>query len=417
MNCWISGCSALPSATNEFYHRRRQTKRPSFSSLPPTLLSTTSADLGTAQPFQYNPSATEDVDMAPLDACDGVLAAPPPPPPPTLPSQYQLATDAIALIPHQTAPSPPPINPFVHRRRTMPDKSDTAPIHHSQPRPAGPTLSPSERSSYITAATSRSFLTVLFPGKTHSLPDPSPVQARPLAAPIRLRDDRRSHSSHRLSQPKFHILPTYSFNLAISFGPSSSSGYQPPPPPVYFPMNQSSNPLHSHSPSDSPITPPPSLPVSYVNEPLHWTDRHLTVLRELGLDPPPFSPSKAEWLEQFILSSHWLHTSMPSRSPDEAYADAWIDYQNPPSRLEEFYYSYPHFSIFQGLAELSSVDNVWPKPSRRILAALLAAESELSEGLKYEYESFMHFHAREVLLIQAVAGYSELIDDVMDNRY
>src|SRR5882672_218022 len=107
----------------------------------------------------------------------------------------------------------------------MLDKSDTAPIHHSQQRPAGPTLSPLERSSYIMAATSRSFLTVLFPGKTHSLPDPLPVQARPLAAPIRLWDDRRSHSSHCLSQPMFNILSTYSFNLAISFGPLLSSGY------------------------------------------------------------------------------------------------------------------------------------------------------------------------------------------------
>ena len=264
----------------------------------------------------------------------------------------------------------------------MPDNSDTTPIHHSQQRPASPTLSPSESSSYITAATSRSFLTVLFPGKTHSLPDPSPVQARPLATPIQLRDDRCSHSSHRLSQPMLHILSTYSFNLAISFGPLSSSGYHPPPLLIYFPMNQSSNPLHSHSPSNSPINPPSSLPVSYVNKPLHWTDRHLNILQELGLDPLPFSPSKAEWLEQFILSSHWLHTSMPSRSPDEAYADAWIDYQNPPSRLEEFYYSYPHFSIFQGLAELSSVDNIWPKPSRCILAVYFSANASFRYDIK-----------------------------------
>jgi hypothetical protein len=182
-------------------------------------------------------------------------------------------------------------------------------------------------------------------------------------------------------------------------------------------MHQSSNPLNSHSLSNSPINPLPSLPASYVNELLHWMDRHLTILRELGLDPPPLSQSKAEWLQQFILSSHWLHTSVPSQSSNKAYADAWIDYQNPPSRLEEFYYSYPQFSIFQGLAKLSSVDNIWPKPSRHILATLLATESELSKGLESEYESFMHFHAQEVLLIQAVVGYSELIDDVMDHHY
>jgi len=112
---------------------------------------------------------------------------------------------------------------------------------------------------------------------------------------------------------------------------------------------------------------------------------------------------------------------MPFRSPDEAYADAWIDFQKPPSRLEDFYYSYPAFSIFQGLADLSSVNNTWPNPSpnpsRRILATLVAAESELSTGLESEYESFMHFHTREVLLIKAVAGYSKLIDDVSNNNY
>ena len=42
----------------------------------------------------------------------------------------------------------------------------------------------------------------------------------------------------------------------------------------------------------------------------------------------------------------------------------------------------------------------------------MATESKLSRGLESKYESFMHFHAREVLLIQAIAGYSKLIDDV-----
>ena len=51
------------------------------------------------------------------------------------------------------------------------------------------------------------------------------------------------------------------------------------------------------------------------------------------------------------------------------------------------------------------------------LATLMAAEFKLSKGLESKYESFMHFHAREVLLIQAVVGYSKLIDDVMDNHY
>jgi len=77
--------------------------------------------------------------MAPLDSCDGVCAEPPPP---TLPSQSQLGTDAIAQIPHPTAPSPPPVNPFVHQRRAMLDKSETAPIHHqSQQWPAGERVS------------------------------------------------------------------------------------------------------------------------------------------------------------------------------------------------------------------------------------------------------------------------------------
>src|SRR5882762_4429995 len=116
---------------------------------------------------------------------------------------------------------------------------------------------------------------------------------------------------------------THSFLLEISFGPISSSAYHPPPLPVYFPLHPSSHPENPHSRSTSPIPPQSS---SDVDGPHHWTDQHLAVFQDLGLDPPPpFCPSKAAWLQQFILCSHWLHTSMPSCSPDEVYAGRCMD--------------------------------------------------------------------------------------------
>jgi hypothetical protein len=88
-------------------------------------------------------------------------------------------------------------------------------------------------------------------------------------------------------------------------------------------------------------------------------------------------------------------------------------YQGFPKALESPYYSYPHFELFHRLAAISSVDNAWPEPSRRVTAAFLGADKEMQIGLESEYHSFMFYYEKQILLTKAAAGYIELIDDVL----
>ena len=194
---------ATDDAANQFYHHRRQTKRPTPASPPPAILPVIHKQMRPEASFQHYPPPTDDVDMAPLDGYDSVNTGRLPPR--NLPSPSPYSTHPIAPIPqNRPAPSPQLLDPFAYRRRAIPAISEHPHMHHqSQHRPAGPSLLPSESSSYITAATARSFLTVLFPGKAHSPPDRSPLQAHLPAAPIRRQDDHGPQSAHRLS---FHLL-------------------------------------------------------------------------------------------------------------------------------------------------------------------------------------------------------------------
>jgi hypothetical protein len=124
-----------------------------------------------------------------------------------------------------------------------------------------------------------------------------------------------------------------------------------------------------------------------------------------------------DWFRSFTLNRQWLHGSLPHRSAEDAYADAWILYQGTPTAPDKPYYSYPDFDLFHRLAALSSVDNVWPEPSRRVTAALLGADQEIQISLESEYHSFMFYYEKQILLTQAAAGYSELIDDVLSHLF
>jgi hypothetical protein len=138
----------------------------------------------------------------------------------------------------------------------------------------------------------------------------------------------------------------------------------------------------------------------------------------MGVDPPaPPTPAMINWFRAFTLNRQWLHGSLPPRSAEDAYADAWILYQDPPILPVRAYYSYPEFELFHGLATLSSVDNIWQHPSRRVTAALLGADKEIQIGLESEYHSFMFYYEKQILLIQAAAGYSKLIDDVLNHLF
>ena len=123
----------------------------------------------------------------------------------------------------------------------------------------------------------------------------------------------------------------------------------------------------------------------------------------------------ADWFAEFIMSRLWLETSMPDHTAEDSYADAWIEYQNPPTRLWDFGYSYAHYSLFRELASLSSVRTIWPHPSRRVLGALLGAEAEMILGLQLELHSFMICHQRQIELIQIIGGYCELLDEIQRN--
>jgi hypothetical protein len=156
---------------------------------------------------------------------------------------------------------------------------------------------------------------------------------------------------------------------------------------------------------------PPSNPDSPT---ISYSERDTDLLREIGIDPPvPPSQAAIDWFHEFTLSRQWLHGSLPHRSAEDAYSDAWMLHQGLPQSLESPYYSYPHFELFHRLAAISSVDNVWREPSRRVTAAFSGAEKEIQMGLESEYHSFMFYYEKQILLTQAAAGYTELIDDVL----
>ena len=149
---------------------------------------------------------------------------------------------------------------------------------------------------------------------------------------------------------------------------------------------------------------------------MSWSDRELALMTEIGLDYPSFDLTSACWLTEFSFCSLWLHTSMEDSSAEEAYADAWIDFQAPPSRLHDFRYSYLHCALFRELACLSWVSNIWPHPSRCVLGAFLGVEAEMLVGLESALHLFMFYHERQIDFCQIVAGYCDLIDDVQTNH-
>ena len=149
---------------------------------------------------------------------------------------------------------------------------------------------------------------------------------------------------------------------------------------------------------------------------MSWSEREVSLWKAMGRDPPPpFNVPVADWFAEFVMSRLWLETSMPDRAAEDVYVDAWIEYQNPPTRLWDFGYSYPHYSLFRELASLSSVRTIWPHPSRRVLGALLGAETEMILGLQSELYSFMIYHERQIELIQVIEGYCELLDEIQQN--
>lgn len=92
---------------------------------------------------------------------------------------------------------------------------------------------------------------------------------------------------------------------------------------------------------------------------MSWSNHKVSLLKEIGIDPPPpFDLPLTDWLVEFSIRSLWLEMLMPDRSAKDVYADAWIDYQDPPTRLQDFRYSYAHYSLFCELATLSSVHNI-----------------------------------------------------------
>lgn len=196
--------------------------------------------------------------------------------------------------------------------------------------------------------------------------------------------------------------------LQFSGGPltSPSSQYPAPPPPLYrrllLPPSPSLSPPPPHPHPDPPTT--------------SYSERDTDLLREIGIDPPvPPSQAAVDWFHEFTLSRQWLHGSLPHRSAEDAYSDAWMLYQGFPQALESPYYSYPHFELFHHLAAISSVDNVWREPSRCVTSALLGADKEILIGLESEYHSFMFYYEKQILLTRAAAGYNELIDDVLSH--
>jgi hypothetical protein len=114
-----------------------------------------------------------------------------------------------------------------------------------------------------------------------------------------------------------------------------------------------------------PPPPPPLTPLLQDDLLMSWSNREVSLLKEIGIDPPPpFDLPLADWLTEFSICSLWLETSMPDCSAEDGYADAWIDYQDPPTHLQDFQYSYAHYALFRKLATLSLVHNIWPDPSR-----------------------------------------------------
>jgi hypothetical protein len=135
--------------------------------------------------------------------------------------------------------------------------------------------------------------------------------------------------------------------------------YLPPPPSLQYPILPSPR---GHTP---PLPLPPLTPLLQDDLLMSWSNHEVSLLKEIGINPPPpFDLPLADWLAEFSICSLWLETSMPDRSAKDAYADAWIDYQDPPTRLQDFRYLYAHYSLFRELATLSSVHNIWPDPSR-----------------------------------------------------
>jgi hypothetical protein len=127
------------------------------------------------------------------------------------------------------------------------------------------------------------------------------------------------------------------------------------------------------------------------------------------------------WLLCHLLRClEWVERASPMLTSDEAYSNSWLcfsPYEHQRFLIHQFH-AIPHsvlFDLMNGLASQEMVDQHANGPSDILVRAVQGAHSEVLAAIESTYTSFLTLHERGIFFTEALIGYDQILEDLINN--